>query len=196
MRFGITTNRAEGIRRFLDRGWRLFFDDETDELLPQVQDVEPDAAVLKVLHKTIDAVSTMTEDLRFNTAISQMMVFVNEMSQAAVRPRSVLEKFVVLMGPYAPHWAEEVWRRLGHHDTLTYETWPTADPRYLVEDTITVVVQVNGKVRDQIEIAADAEQDLVLEQALGAQRIQQWLEGKQIVKQIYVPGKLVNLVVK
>ncbi|MBU8871275.1 MAG: leucine--tRNA ligase [Gemmatimonadales bacterium] len=186
----------EGIRRFLDRAWRLFFDDETDELLPQVKNVEPDETALKILHKTIDAVTTMTEELRFNTAISQMMVFVNEMSQAAVRPRSVLEQFVLLLAPYAPHWSEEVWRRLGHQDTVAFETWPTAEARYLVEDMITVVVQVNGKVRDQIEISADAQKDAVLAQAVGAEKVQQWLKGKEIVKQIYVPGKLVSLVVR
>ncbi len=190
------THGIEGVRRFLDRVWRLYFDDDTDELLPAVQDVAPDQDVLRVLHKTIDAVTTMTEDLRFNTAISQMMVFVNELNQREVRPRSVLETFVLLIAPYAPHLAEELWSRLGHGDTLARAPWPAADPQYLVEDLITVVVQVNGKVRDQIEVPADAAKDAILAQAIAGEKIQQWVEGKQIVKQIYVPGKLVSLVVK
>ncbi|MFN2369977.1 MAG: leucine--tRNA ligase, partial [Candidatus Krumholzibacteriia bacterium] len=103
----------EGVRRFLDRVWRLYFDDETDRLLPAVQDVAADEDVLRVLHRTIDAVTGMTEDLRFNTAISQMMVCVNELNQRQVRPRAVLEAFVLLLAPYAPHLAEEIWARLG-----------------------------------------------------------------------------------
>ena len=190
------TKGIEGVRRFLDRTWRLYFDDETDALLPAVQDVEPDEDALRVLHRTIDAVTTMTGELRFNTAISQMMVFVNEMNQREVRPRAVLETFVLLLAPYAPHLAEELWARLGHGTTLAYEPWPAADPAYLVEDLVTVVVQVNGKVRDQLEVPADADKEAVLAAARGAEKIGSWLEGKTVVKEIFVPGKLVNLVVK
>jgi leucyl-tRNA synthetase len=138
----------------------------------------------------------MTEDLRFNTAISQMMVFVNELTQCEVRPRSVLETFVLLLGPYAPHLAEELWSRLSHQETLAYEAWPAVDPAYLVQDLITVVVQVNGKVRDQLEVSADASEEEVKEAALASAKVQQWTEGKQVVKTIYVPGKLVSVVVK
>ena len=140
--------------------------------------------------------TSLTGELRFNTAISQLMVFVNEMSKAEVRPRAVLEPFVLLMGAYAPHWAEEVWHRLGNEESISAAQWPTADPQYLVEDTVTIVVQVMGKVRDQIEVEAGAAKDDILAQATSTEKIKQWTEGKQIVKQIYVPGKLVNLVVK
>jgi len=142
------THGIEGVRRFLDRSWRLVVDDE-ENLDARVVDAEPGEDTLRILHKTIDAVTVMTEDLRFNTAISQMMVFVNEMTSLELRPRAVLEQFVLLLAPYAPHMAEELWGRLGHSGTLSYETWPVADPQYLVEDLITVVVQVNGKVREQ-----------------------------------------------
>ena len=125
-----------------------------------------------------------------------MMVFVNEMNQQEVRPRAVLETFALLLAPYAPHLAEELWSRFGHEDTLAYAAWPQVDPQYLVADTVTVVVQVNGKLRDQIEVPADADKDVVLAQARGAEKIATWLDGKQVVKEIYVPGKLVNLVVK
>ncbi|MCP4570908.1 MAG: leucine--tRNA ligase [bacterium] len=191
-----STTGIEGVRRFLDRVWRLYFDGEDDAWHPAVQDVEPGDEALRILHKTIDAVTSMTGDLRFNTAISQMMVFVNEMNQLEVRPRSVLEQFVLLLAPYAPHLAEEVWSRLGHEGTLAYEGWPTADEKYLVSDSITVVVQINGKLRAQLEVPVDAEQDAVLDLACGHEKIVPWLEGKNLVKRIYVPGKLVNLVVK
>jgi leucyl-tRNA synthetase len=189
------TQGIEGVRRFLDRAWRLFCDEE-DRLDARVQDIAPDENALKILHKTIAAVTTMTEDLRFNTAISQMMVFVNEVTPLEVRPRAVLEQFVLLLSPYAPHMAEELWSLLGHQGTLAYEAWPEADPDYLVEETITVAVQVNGKVRDQLTVAADAGKDEVLAMAVAADKIKPWLEGKNLVKQIYVPGKLVSLVVK
>ncbi len=190
------TKGIEGVRRFLDRVWRLYCDNETDELLPSVQAVDADEGTLRVLHKTIDAVTTMTEDLRFNTAISQMMVFVNEMTGRDVRPRVVLESFVVLLSPYAPHLAEELWAKLGHTETLAYAAWPAADPQYLIEDLITVAVQVNGKVRDQLQVPADSEAEAVKELALASEKVQPWTAGKTVVKTIYVPGKLVSVVVK
>jgi leucyl-tRNA synthetase len=138
----------------------------------------------------------MTEDLRFNTAISQMMIFVNEMTPREVRPRAAMESFVRLLAPYAPHLAEELWEMLGGTEPLVFAAWPEADPAYLVEETITVVVQINGKVRDQLEVAADAPEDTVKEAALASEKVRQWLEGKELKKAIYVPGKLVSLVVK
>jgi leucyl-tRNA synthetase len=185
----------EGVHRFLDRTWRLFFD-ENDLLHPAVTDGPVDDDVQCALHKCIDQVTQMTEDLRFNTAISQMMIFTNEMNGRATRPRAVLEPFVLLLAPYAPHLAEELWSRLGHERSLTYEPWPVADPCWLVRDTVTVVVQVNGKLRDQLEVAADADPEQVKEMALASPKIRQWTDGKQVVKVICVPGKLVSVVVK
>ncbi|PJA73564.1 leucine--tRNA ligase [bacterium CG_4_9_14_3_um_filter_65_15] len=189
------TTGIDGVRRFLERMWRLYCDEE-DGLSPQVQDVAPNEDQLRLLHKTIHAVTTMTEDLRFNTAISQMMVFVNEMTGMEARPRALLESFALLLAPYAPHLAEELWSKLGHGETLACAPWPAYDEQYLVEDTITVVVQVNGKVRDQLQIARDADPEDVKAAALALEKIGQWTEGKTIVKTIYVPGKLVSVVVK
>jgi len=189
------TKGIEGVRRFLDRVWRLVCDEEGG-LHPEVSDAAPSEAALRTLHKTIDAVTTMTDDLRFNTAISQMMVFVNEMVQHGERPRQVLEQFVLLLAPYAPHLAEELWQLLGHGETLAYAPWPVADPEYLVSETITLVVQVNGKLRDQLEVSPDIDEAAVKERVAGREKLQPWLEGKQVVKTIYVPGKLVNIVVK
>ena len=189
------THGIDGVRRFLDRAWRLCIDDE-GELHPGVQDVEPNEETLKILHKTIDAVSEMTEDLRFNTAISQMMVFVNELTNMELRPRSVMEDFLKLLAPYAPHMTEELWNRLGHEDTIAYASWPVADAKYLVDDLITVVVQVNGKVRDQLEVPVDISEDEIRQMIGGREKLESHLEGKTIVKLIYVPGRLVSLVVK
>jgi leucyl-tRNA synthetase len=190
-----STTGIEGIRRFMDRVWRLFFR-EDDTLHPAVQDVVPDEDALRILNRCVDQVSRMTENLRFNTAISQMMTFVNEMNPRSVRPRAVLESFVLLLAPYAPHLAEELWQRLGHETSLAYEAWPVADARYLVDASVTVVVQVNGKVRERLEVPADADEAAVIEVVMASEKIQGWLADKKIVKTIYVPGKLVNLVVR
>jgi len=185
----------EGIHRFLDRAWRLFCD-EDDNLAPDLQDVAPDDASLRALHTCIHEVTARTEDLRFNTAISQMMVFVNEMNPRPVKPRAIMEPFVLLLAPYAPHLAEELWHRLGHTDSLAYAPWPEADARYLVQDTVTVVVQVNGKVRDRLEVPVGALDDDVKHLALASEKVVPWLAGKELVKSVVVPGKLVSLVVR
>ncbi|MBK7045103.1 MAG: leucine--tRNA ligase [bacterium] len=190
-----STTGIEGVHRFLDRVWRLFFDEE-DRFLPAVVDGPVDDEAQRALHKCIDQVTQMTEDLRFNTAISQMMIFTNEMNAREIRPRAALETFVLLLAPYAPHLAEELWSRLGHGRSLMYEPWPVADPQWLVSDTVTVVVQVNGKLRDQLQVAADADPEQVKELALASAKVRQWTDGKQIVKVICVPGKLVSVVVK
>jgi leucyl-tRNA synthetase len=198
-----STKGIEGVRRFVDRVWRLYFD-EDDRLHPAIQSApapgaDGDAAheeALRVLHRCIDQVTRMTDDLRFNTAISQMMTFVNEMNLRDVRPRAVMETFVLLLAPYAPHLAEELWQRLGHATSLVREPWPQADPRYLESETVTVVVQVNGKLRDRIDVPVDADEAAVTELVLARDKVQAWLAGKTVVKTVYVPGKLCNLVIK
>ncbi len=185
----------EGVHRFLDRVWRLFCD-ENDDLAADIRDVAPDEAALRTLHACIREVTDRTEDLRLNTAISQMMIFINEMNPREVKPRSVMEPFVLLLAPYAPHLAEELWQKLGHTASLAHAPWPSYDERYLVQDIVTLVVQVNGKVRDRLEVPADASDDVIKQRALESEKVQQWLAGKQLVKSVVVPGKLVSLVVK
>jgi len=160
-----------------------------------ISDAPASTEVLKILHKTIDAVSNMTEDLRLNTAISQMMVFVNEMTGLTERPKAVLEDFLLLLAPYAPHMAEELWTKLGHTQSLTYAPWPQCNTKYLVDDMVKLVVQVNGKLRDQVEVPADSDESGAMEIVLSSEKVQTWLEGKQVVKTIFVPGRLVNIVV-
>ena len=150
----------------------------------------------KILHKTIDKVANDTENLRFNTAISQMMIFVTEMTKQKERPRSVMEAFVLLLAPYAPHIAEEMWQKLGHAGSLIRESYPEADSRWLEDDTVEIPVQVNGKVRDHLEVSADISEDEIRELALGSEKVQRHTENKKVIKFIYVPKKIVTIVVK
>jgi len=189
------TQGIEGIHRFLSRVWRLFFDEE-DRLHSALTDAPADAETLRLLHRTIAEVTTMTDGLHFNTAISQMMIFVNEMTPRTERPRPALEAFLRLLAPYAPHLAEEIWERLGHAEPIALAPWPEHDPAYLGVATVTVVVQVNGKVRDRHELPADASEEQVKAIAFASAQLAPWLAGKQIVKAVYVPGKLLNVVVK
>lgn len=194
------TKGVEGVHRFLNRVWRLFIKDDPDatvaELDPSVQEVEADEDALKILHKTIKKVTEDIEGLRFNTAISQMMIFVNEMNKKDVRPKVVMEQFVLLLSPFAPHLAEELWRIMGQRDTLAYVEWPAYDPAYTVEDEVEIIIQVNGKLRDKMLVAKGTAKDALEAAAKGNEKLQPHLEGKTIVKVIAVPDKLVNIVVK
>jgi leucyl-tRNA synthetase len=192
---------VEGVYRFLSRVWRLFIDDRSDEvkLGDSVQNVEPDKETLRQLHRTIKKV---TEDLeatpipRFNTAIAAMMEFTNYLTKLTVRPRSVLEKFVLILSPFAPHLGEELWHALGT-DSLAYEPWPGYDEALTKEDEIEVPVQINGKLRARLMVPVEVASDKVkLEAAaLADEKVKSQLQGKQIKKMIVVPGKLVNIVI-
>ncbi|MEQ8786598.1 MAG: leucine--tRNA ligase [Pirellulaceae bacterium] len=187
-----------GVRNFLDRVWRLIVDDRTEDvsLSEAVREVEPSDDQNRVLHKTIMAVTNDIERMEFNTAIARMMEFVNFFTKESVRPKSVMEQFVQLLSPYAPHIAEELWQVLGHDDTLAYAPWPTYDEALTKEDTVEVPVQFNGKVRARVTVAAGASKSDLETAARAEERVQELLEGKQIVKLIAIPGKLVNFVVK
>ncbi|OYW15414.1 MAG: leucine--tRNA ligase, partial [Planctomycetales bacterium 12-60-4] len=186
---------VDGVFRFLGRVWRLMVDERADDvqLSEAVQDVPATPAQLRTLHKTIKAVTDDLDKLSFNTAISRMMEFTNEFTSMEVRPKSVLEPFVLLLSPFAPHAAEELWELMGHTKSLAYEPWPTYDPALLVESEIEVPVQVNGKVRGKVMVPADADQAVVVAAAQEHATISQNLAGKSIVKIIYVPGKLLNI---
>lgn len=186
-----STQGLEGVYRFLGRLWRLYCD-EDGRLL--VDDSEPSPALLRVLHRTIQKVTEDTETLNFNTAIAQMMIFVNEVTAQPARPRAVLEPFVLVLAPYAPHLAEELWEKLGHTGSLAYERWPQADPHWLREDTVEIVVQVNGRVRDKLAVPADLPAAELEQRALASPRVQEFLRGYRVQKKVVVPGKLVNLV--
>jgi len=188
-----------GIYNFLGRVWRLVIDWQNDEELridPSITDDKPTADQLRVLHKTIKAVTEDIDKLSFNTAISRMMEFVNFFNKEKTRPRSCIEPLVLLLSPFAPHLCEELWQALGHSETLAYEPWPEFDESHLKQDSLELPVQINGKVRAKVTVPADADQTAVLEIAKADERIASLLAGKKMAKEIVVPGRMVNLVVK
>ena len=186
---------VEGVHRFLNRVYRLACDDETQAVLPAVVADAPSAEQLRALHACIKKVTEDLDGMRFNTAISAMMEFVNAATGWDRRPHAVLEPFLLLLAPFAPHVAEELWQKLGHTTSLAYEPWPSFDPALLVEDTVEIAVQVNGKVRGRVRIPAGADQATALAAAKADAAVKPHLEGKAIRKEIVVPGKLVNIVV-
>jgi leucyl-tRNA synthetase len=188
---------VEGVYRFLSRVWRLVIDDATDELRlhPAVTDAEPDRETLRQLHRTIRKVTEDTDGLRFNTAIAAMMEFTNHLTKQEARPRAVLEPFVLLLAPYAPHVAEELWSALGHPNSLAYEPWPAYDPELVREDEIEVPVQVNGKLKAVLKVPAGADAKALEAAALADAKVKDALAGKAVKKAIVVPRKMVNLVV-
>jgi leucyl-tRNA synthetase len=187
-----STNSVEGITRFLDRVWRLYVTEVGDSTL---DDAEPTLESMRVLHRTIRKVTEDLEALKFNTAIAQMMVFVNETLKLDARPRALLQPFILLLAPFAPHLAEELWHRLGHGESLAYAPWPTWDLALVIEDVVTVVVQVNGKLRATLELPRDADQTAAQAAALEDTRVLRFINGAEVRKVIYVPNKLLNLVV-
>jgi leucyl-tRNA synthetase len=188
----------EGPVGFLNRVWRLFIDERAEDLRlnAALQDVPPDRETLRWLHQTIQKVTERLDGMRFNTAISAMMEFSNHLTGLEVRPRAVLEPFVLLLSPFAPHIAEELWAALGHKETLAYEPWPKFDPCLVQADTIEVPVQVNGKKKTVLTVPADIDQAALQAAALADERVRALLEGKQVRKIHLAPGnKLVNIVI-
>ena len=190
-----TDEGIQGVYRFLRRAWALFVA-EDGALTAKIVDSGGDEAMVKMLHRTIKAVTHDIENLLFNTAISRLMEFVNAAYKVDAVDRAVVEQFVLLLSPFAPHLCEEIWERLGHRETLAYEPWPVHDESLLVEQTIEIPVQVSGKVRGVITVAADAGKDAVLEAAQTDPKVKSHIGDKKVVKAIYVPDRMVNLVVK
>ncbi|MGE7750928.1 leucine--tRNA ligase [Lysinibacillus fusiformis] len=190
-----STNGLDGARRFLDRIWRLLVNEEDGTISAKIQ-VSNDATLEKSYHQTVKKVTEDYEGIRFNTAISQMMVFINDCYKAEVIPTAYAEGFVKMLAPMAPHIAEELWKLLGHEGTLSYEQWPTYDESKLVDDEVEVAVQVAGKVRAKIVVAKDASKEDIEKIALADEKVQEYMAGKSLVKVIVIPGKLVNIVVK
>ena len=195
---------VEGVYRFLARAWRLAMTEDQEgnwQLSAALADINPTPGQLRVLHATIKKVTGDLATLSFNTAISQMMVCVNELTSAEKRPVSALRTLLVLLSPFAPHMAEELWEQLGKkfpgfESTAHAQTWPTHDESLLVENEVEIVLQLNGKVRDKMIAAKDATREQLEAAARAHEKFAAQLEGKEVVKVIAVPGKLVNFVVK
>ena len=178
-----------GVYRFLDRVWRI----STEK---KIEDVEIPMDLNKTLHKTIRKVTEDTATLNFNTAISQMMVLVNEMNRLEVVPKKVIETLALLLSPYTPHLAEELWSMMGHEPSVANQSWPTYDEELCREDTMEMVVQINGKLRSRIMMPKSASKDEMIAAAKADEKSKVWLDGKTIVKEIAVPNRIVNIVVK
>jgi leucyl-tRNA synthetase len=189
---------VNGVRNFLDRVWRMIVDDrsETVVLHPAVQEAVPTEDQNRILHRTIMAVTEDTAAMEFNTAIARMMEFTNFFTRQETRPKSAMERLVLLLAPYAPHIAEELWQVLGHDQTLAYEPWPAYDEALTKEDTIEIPVQIKGKLRGRIRVSAQATAEQMEQTARSDPRVAEWIEGKEIVKVVVVPGRMVNFVVK
>jgi len=189
---------VSGVRNFLDRVWRMIVDDrsETAALHPAVKEVEPNDEQNRMLHRTIMEVTEDTARMEFNTAIARMMEFTNFFTRQETRPQSAMERLVLLLSPYAPHIAEELWQILGHEQTLAYEPWPAYDEALTKEDTIEIPVQVKGKLRGRIRVPAHAGAAEMEAAARTDPRVAEWIEGKDIVKVVVVPGRMVNFVVR
>ena len=180
---------VEGARKFINRVWNFFTEAEnlTDD---------NDGNLTKVYNKTVKKVTDDYEKLAFNTAISQMMIFVNEAYKFGKCPKEYAEGFIKMISCITPHLGEEIWNILGHNDTIAFESWPVYDEALCKDDTIEIVVQINGKVKAKLNIAVDDDKDVVMEMAMADENVKAAVEGKNIVKQIYVPNKLVNIVAK
>jgi len=185
---------VEGVHRFLQRLWRIVVDEDTGELSDAVKQAEPDEVTLRLLNQTIKKVGDDIEGFGFNTAISAMMIFVNHLSKQAVKPKLVVERFVLILAPFAPHIAEELWQKLGHSESLAYVAWPAYDEELVKEKEVELAVQVKGKIKDRIVVAADADEEQIKQKALASEKVAAAMQGKRARRIIVVKSRLVNIV--
>jgi leucyl-tRNA synthetase len=186
------TKGIEGVHRFLRKLWRLFNDDLKGKVWA---DEKATDAELKVLHRTIKKIEEDTERFSFNTAVSTFMICVNELADMKCHKKEVLEKLLILLTPYAPHIAEELWSQLGNEGSVLDATFPKFNPALLVESTKEYPVSINGKLRTNMELALDLDQAAVETLVLQNEIVQKWLEGKAPRKIIFVKNKMINVVI-
>jgi leucyl-tRNA synthetase len=201
------TRDIVGMSRFLNGVWRNLVGDDEDRregeapsepssASRRIADVPVPEPVERQLHRAIKKVAEDIEGLRFNTAIAELIKVNNELTHLKAIPHWFAERFVLILAPFAPHIAEEIWQRLGHEQSLARHAWPAYDPARLVDSTMELPVQVNGKLRGKITVPADADEGTILTTAKSDPGVKTWVDGKTVVKQLYVPRKLVNFVVK
>jgi leucyl-tRNA synthetase len=189
---------VNGVRNFLDRVWRLIVDPRSEQiqLNESVKDLPANQEQDRVVHSTIAAVTQDIENLSFNTAIARMMEFVNYFTKETLRPKSAMETLTLLLAPFAPHLSEELWQVLGHQGSLAYVPWPKPDLDKLKIASVEVPVQVNGKVRAKVVMPAGIDNQETERLAKSNERVAELLEGKELVKVVTVPGKMINFVIK
>ncbi len=191
------TRDIVGMSRFLNSVWRnLVGDEERPNERPSIGDAPIPEALDRMMHRAIKKVAEDIEGLRFNTAIAELIKLNNEITGMKSVPRALAGNFVLMLAPFAPHIAEELWQRLGHDESLARHAWPAFDPAKLTETTVELPVQVNGKLRDKVTVPADADETAVFAAAEKAEKARPWIEGKTVIKRIYVPKKLISFVVK
>ncbi len=191
------TKSVGGVHRFLGRVWRLLLD-ENDQLRSSIQP-RANTGTLEIertLHRTIKKVTEDIDGLRFHTALAALMTFSNEAAELTEIPKDVAERFVLLLSPFAPHLAEELWEKLGHDGTLAYQSWPSYDPELAKSTSVTIAIQVNGKLRETLETEPEISKEKLLELAKASEKIQSYLTGKKILREVVVPDRLVNFVVE
>jgi len=189
------TNGIEGISRFLGKVWRLVYPEQEGSAAELSGDPLPEE-LLRRMHKTVRKVSEDTDSLKFNTAISEMMVFVNELQRSGIRSITAVETLLLLLAPYAPHICEELWQALGHAESISKQPFPAYDPALAADSVVQIAVQVNGKLRGTFTAQAGALKEDLLREARLVESVIKFLEGNTIVKEIVVPDKLVNFAVK
>ncbi len=193
------TKSVSGVHKFLGRAWRLIIDENGEvraHIKPRTACSQDLDDVTRLSHRTIKKVTEDIDNMRFHTAIATMMGFTNETMELQELPKDIVESFVLLLAPFAPHVAEELWSRLGHSKTLAYESWPTFEEALAKMSIATIAVQVNGKLRETVEVPAESSKDQILTAAREAKRVKDFLSGKTIVREIVVPGRLVNFVIR
>jgi len=185
---------VEGVHRFLQKLWRLIVNKDTGELHESIKQTQADEATLRLLNQTIKKVGDDIESFGFNTAISAMMILVNHLIKLPVIPKEVVEKLVLILSPFAPHIAEELWEKLGHAESLAYENWPQYDKELIKEKEIELAIQVNGKIKDKIIVAADSSEEQIKQKALSCEKVIAAMAGKEPKKVIVIKSRLVNIV--
>ena len=186
------TKGIDGVYKFLRKTWHLFIDRDGNKLL---NDDAPEEKELKTLHKTIAKVTDDIERFSFNTCVSAFMICANELTDLKCHKRAILEPFLILLSPFAPHMAEELWHQSGHENTIVDAQWPEANEKYLKDDTVVYPVSFNGKMRFKLEMPAEASKEEIEKAALEHENAKKWIEGKTVRKVIVVPGKIINVVV-
>ena len=186
------TNGVDGVFRFLNRVWNMIIDRE-DKLDSSIQEILASEEDKKLLHRSIKKISEDLETMHLNTAISEMMIFVNQFSKNKVKPLEIVRDFILILSPFAPHLAEELWQMIGEKESLAYHPWPTYDKKYLIQENYILPVQINGKMRFQLEVQQGENQESLLKKIKQEEKLEKYLKGKEIKKVIFVPNKIVNL---
>ncbi|MFC1766851.1 class I tRNA ligase family protein, partial [Planctomycetota bacterium] len=186
---------VEGVYRFLQKVWRCLVNEETGELVAGIQDVEGDEATVRLLHQTIKKVGSDIETFGFNTAISALMIFINHLVKQPIKSKKVVEEFVLLLAPFAPHFGEEIWAKLGHTDSLAYTPWPVFNEALTQEKELELAVQIKGKIKDRIVVPADASEETIQQKALASEKVAAALAGCEVKRIIVIKSRLVNIIV-